>query len=359
MALARARVLLLAHGRPGQALAALDEIEPANPSLQLTGQVESMRAKCLLAAADLQSAAAVARSVTAREPAPPLDALVVAVAGEVLGGRPVEVLAELEHIARFRDPVHATGLPGSPWLAGLRGVCLFLAARGREAFDLLEREQSRAGDLDRPFAAAILGVARALLLSLAGRPASARHLVDEHRSAIGPGDGPLGQLARIVVAEASALTGDPVRAREVLAGIEGPENGFPSLRALARRTRGSAEAARGDLGAAAEAAAESAEQARASGQTSLEALALHDLVRLGRPRDAMARLTALARDGGRSWLVHRFAAHAASAAAHDPRGSKAPRTRSTQPERCCGPRRLRVMPAGPTAPWTADPTGCA
>ena len=143
VALARARVLLLAHGRPEQALAALDEIEPANPSLQLTGQVESMRATCLLAAADLESAAAVARSVTAREPAPPLDALVVAVAGQVLGGRPVEVLAELEDIARFRDPVHATGLPGSPWLAGLRGVCLFLAARGREAFDLLEREQSR------------------------------------------------------------------------------------------------------------------------------------------------------------------------------------------------------------------------
>ena len=151
-----------------------------------------------------------------------LDALVVAVAGQVLGGRPVEVLAELEHIARFRDPVHATGLPGSPWLAGLRGVCLFLAARGPEAFDLLEREQSRASDLDRPFAAAILGIARALLLSLAGRPVSARHLVDDHRSAIGPGDGPLGQLARIVIAEASALTGDPVRAREVLAGIEGP-----------------------------------------------------------------------------------------------------------------------------------------
>jgi hypothetical protein len=111
-----------------------------------------------------------------------------------------------------------------------------------------------------------------------------------------------------------------VRAREALAGIEGPENGLPSLRALARRTRGSAEAARGDLGAAAEAAVESAEQARAGGQTSLEALALHDLVRLGRPRDAIARLTALARAGGRSWLVHRFAAHAASAAAHDPPG---------------------------------------
>jgi DNA-binding CsgD family transcriptional regulator len=320
VALARARLLLLAHGRPEQALAALDEIEPANPSRQLTGQVDSMRAKCLLAAADLQSAAAVARSVTAREPAPPRDALVVAVAGQALGGRPVEVLAELEHIARFRDPVHATGLPGSPWLAGLRGVCLFLAARGQEAFDLLEREQSRASDLNRPFAAAILGIARALLLSLAGRPVSARHLVDDHRSAIGPGDGPLGQLARIVVAEASALTGDPVRAREVLAGIEGPENEFPSLRALARRTRGSAEAARGDLDAAADAAAESGEQARASGQTSLEALALHDLVRLGRPRDAMARLTALAREGGQSWLVHRFAAHAASAATHDPPG---------------------------------------
>ena len=70
VALTRARVLLLAHGRPEQALAALDEIEPANPSRQLTGQVESMRATCLLAAADLESAAAVARSVTAREPAP-------------------------------------------------------------------------------------------------------------------------------------------------------------------------------------------------------------------------------------------------------------------------------------------------
>jgi DNA-binding NarL/FixJ family response regulator len=230
-------------------------------------------------------------------------------------GRADEALATAEQGWRALDECTATVESSTARAALAHAEVVALELSGRfgqavhRAHELHRAALSRsawAGD-----AVSALAVGSATLA--AGRPAGAVRWLAEAATGLADRD-PLGLLAlsRAQLAQAHALAGDEVRARQILAVPS------PSAVTASRPETQLAHAWTAALGNRPEdalaAALEAASSAAGMRQPAVEARALHVVVRLGGTGEAAGRLQELARAVGGP-LVSTYAAHAAALAA--------------------------------------------
>jgi DNA-binding NarL/FixJ family response regulator len=152
---------------------------------------------------------------------------------------------------------------------------------------------------------------------LTGRPATAHRWYAEATTLCRDHDYPWPRrLLLSALATACAVRGDPAAARRALAEADtvGDIGYLCHEQELGRIWTAAAD---GDLTTARRLLCAAAQNAAASGHHSSEAWLWHDLVRLGDPDPARARLAELA-DQGESELVRSYAAHADAAATDDP-----------------------------------------
>lgn len=203
-------------------------------------------------------------------------------------GRPERSLAQLD---RAREVFESTvPFQWTRWWA------LWLSGRIRDAEALARRRYAMSGEeAARHFPAAwpmMLGYS----LLLRGRPGSACPLLRE-AAAAGTDRGGFRHLCLALLANAAVLSGHPDEA--ALASTHAALLHGPSLRRhqyVLSLARSSLAWETGDANAARDHALAAAESARTLGQAPFEAVALHDVARLGRPADVVNRLEELGAD---------------------------------------------------------------
>jgi DNA-binding CsgD family transcriptional regulator len=321
----RAATELLSHGHLTAAERTLDRALPL-ADVEGRASIASLRG---MVALDRGDAAAALAAADAWRDAPAgslgrLHALPIAVTAQAWAGRPVDAVALGERAAG-----EASAAAEHPYLedlvAAAQASALLLSGSGERAAALAERRHRQAldgGDEQSrarwAFVSGNIALHRGVLGAAVDRLEEAAALLAELTSGLGPG-------ARAQCAgnlgEAYALAGDLEAAEASLAVIDAqslgecwhPETGIARAWVLV---------AGGDHGAAAEALAEVGARAGQLGAWTFAARAWHDLARLGRPEQAVARLAELAgRVQGR--LPAAWSAHSAAVAAGDATGLEA------------------------------------
>jgi DNA-binding CsgD family transcriptional regulator len=207
---------------------------------------------------------------------------------------------------------------GSVLLGWARCLAMILAGRARQAQSLAEQGYAAAvGRMDPGMAAGwatYLGLAALAL----GRVTTADMRLREALASLGDHD-PY-QLARYVLAElaaAAALKADGRAAAEWMRRSDARNGDLNKMfEPRIEQNRAWVLAANGELTAAARQARCAADLARSGGQHAVEAAALYDAARLGKPRWVLPRLTELGRMMGGD-LIPLLAATAAALAAAD------------------------------------------
>jgi DNA-binding CsgD family transcriptional regulator len=155
-------------------------------------------------------------------------------------------------------------------------------------------------------------VACGLAAVLRGHPRSAAAVLREAVAVMGSDDRGWGRALFAYLTMAAAMSGEPDDAAAHEARAEDANRSIDVFAVEVARSHACASAGRGELSAAVTAARAAADVARRRGQHALEALALHEIVRLGRAAEVVDRLTELATlvDGV---LVDALATHARAA----------------------------------------------
>lgn len=298
----RAAIELLSHGQ----LAAVERsLDRAFPLADCEGRasIASLRGVAALDRGDAGAALAAA-AVWHDAPAGSLGrlhALPIAVTAAAWAGRAVDAVALGERAVR-----EASAAQDHPYLEDLASAAmtsaLLLSGAGERAAALAEQRHRRAlhvGDEHTRARWALvsgnIALQRGVLDVAVDRLQEAAALLAELTSGLGPGA--RAQCAGNL-AEAYALRGDVEAADASLAAIDAqglgecwhPETGM---------ARAWVDVARGDHGAAAQALAEVGARAGRLGAWTFAARAWHDLARLGRPEQALARLDGLHAAGER------------------------------------------------------------
>lgn len=273
----------------------------------------AVRASYLLSDGSTQEACEVACALVQRDGVterPLVLAAIMAGWSLAMVGRCERSIALLEDVDR-----RATGaVPGFPftreWLRATRYAGLFFAGRLVEAEATMAAVRREAVEADATAFVGAFGFHLGHVRRVQGRLAEAETSLREAAALLRDLD--LFQHLPACLAElahCAALRGDVAEAERLLA--EADDCGVTFRPADAQITLAGAwtAAARGERSAAQDLAQRAAAQARASGQLVNEAIALHDVVRLGQPAPVAERLGVIAArvDGD---LVALFARHA-------------------------------------------------
>jgi DNA-binding NarL/FixJ family response regulator len=289
--------------------------------------IEGRRAQLLFATGRLDEGLAAAVGVIDEPAAPPgavlragsHAAMCLANRGELARAR--SIIARLRPLGFERaaaDPLQACEVFAADVMAHALAGELDAAERALEPLDTLAATGANE-------------FAREWRLLLAGRVALLRGAVQDARRLLGDAvlagrDHPIGVLltwALGLLAEASALSGDPDAARAAVAEIEAQlSRGVGLATADVLRAVAWATAGQGEVSRAAAAALGAADAAQEIGLRCAAVLGLHDALRLGERRGVAARIAGLAARCEGS-LAETMAAHAAGVVAEDGHGLEA------------------------------------
>ena len=250
-----------------------------------------------------------------------LQALLVAVPAWFLDGHSDRAIAAAHRgveLARRLDEAAA-----APWsqmqLSAYLGNAYVVSGRLDEAQALAEEGYRRTLGQPWPVENAFWAGWRGQVIRARGRPRTALHWLREASTTAERWDVPLPFMPAVLgeLAHAAALLGDLPAAEEALVQAEQftarSAGVFQLWVSLARPW---VAAARGELSGAVTLALELAEHARDRGQLTFQILALHDVARLGRPRQVDALLRALVA-GAEGQLAPLCAAHATALVVED------------------------------------------
>lgn len=309
--------------RPEEAERVLDEAEAELSASPLRHDVQSMRLHLRALRGEVADSLRTADLLLAQPGLRPESmalTMVIKIFGLPFMGRHRDAVKAYRH-ARAIEPSWLDRAPAElpKMICGLFLAHIFSGALDR-ADEALDEGQAVLGDDSglRLFRRAFL-TWRAEVLRLRGRVADAVRTCRD-AAVIDGFASPLGSLTHAELAISSALRGDLETAREALAAAE--RHATPTLRVY-QYTHGPAAtwvaAAGGEVSRAIELASSRVAEARRLGLLSVEMTALHDLVRLGAPGRAAARLQALAADVDGE-LVRVCAAQAVAALKRNGRG---------------------------------------
>lgn len=214
----------------------------------------------------------------------------------------------------------ASGGPFEP-AVGLVAACLALEMQGRliDAQDVIDEHRRAIAANCTAAGAGWMALAECRIHLAAGRTDAARRSAADAEFSFVDADHPTGYRWAVAGALlAAALAGDVARCHQLSRQLDGAQVGAPFLDSDVARARAWAAMATGHSARAAELFDTAAAIARRSGARGLEAVALHDAYRCGRPVDA-TRLAELARRSPAPGLVVRVR-HLERAAADDPVG---------------------------------------
>lgn len=250
-----------------------------------------------------------------------LQALLVAVPAWFLDGHSDQAIAAAHRgveLARGLDEAAA-----APWsqmqLSAYLGDAYLVSGRLDEAQALAEEGYQRTLGQPWPVENAFWAGWRGQVIRARGRPRTALHWLREGTTTAERWDVPLPFMPAVLgeLAHAAALLGDLPAAEEALVQAEQftarSASVFQLWVALARPW---VAAARGELSSAVTLALELAKHAGDRGQLTFQILALHDVARLGRPRQVDALLRVLVA-GVEGHLAPLYAAHATALVADD------------------------------------------
>ena len=249
-----------------------------------------------------------------------LQALLVAVPALFLDGRRDRAIADAH---RGVELARRLGDEAPPWsemqLSAYLGSASLVSGRLDEAEALAQEGYQQALGRPWPVESAFWAGWRGQVIRVRGRPRTALRWLREATTTAERWDVPLPFMPAVLgeLAHAAALLGDLRTAEGALARAEQitarSAGVFQLWVALARPW---VAAARGEVGSAITLALELAKHARDRGQLTFQILALHDVARLGRPRQVDAMLRALVpRVDGQ--LAPLYAAHATALASKD------------------------------------------
>ncbi len=321
VAMARAANLMMGLGHPERSAEVLRRASETIADDGWRDRVAAHRACLLLFLAPCEEVVQAASAPLARsggDPRVAAECLLAAAHATALAGRLERALELADHgvLAARRCRSGPPGLEDHLLLA--RGWALLLSGRIADAAELAERRRTEAMTGRRVEIALLWTWFAALVLLVAGRPASAARQLRDCAVAMRERDrwGVL-HVALALQAQAAAIAGDPETAEAAAAEAQAGRAPFLRVEAL---WHGLGQAwvadARGETAGARRLLHQAAAECRALGQAALEGLALHHAARMGDATVA-PRLAELAAqvDGA---LLPALARHAAALAARDP-----------------------------------------
>jgi DNA-binding CsgD family transcriptional regulator len=308
-ALTRAETLLFFFARETDAEEVLLQTEERLADEDLRDDLTGLRATVHLYCSRFRLAAAAAEQVVSRPAGPRrglVRAVLVGVPAWAVSGRADDAVTYSESFMEMAKTLEEE-VP-FVFLQGGGVVALRLAGRLGECLAVAEREYASAIARRDRDAQAPMAAARGFAELTIGRVGSAARWFREGAMLLRELD-PVGHLPLCLggLVQAMALQGDTADADNLIAEAE--QRAFRVLGMEIELGKVWAAAARGDLPQARELALQAAAEAQATGQSSYEAVLLHDVVRLGDPVAVADRLLQLAATI-QGALVPVYAAHA-------------------------------------------------
>jgi len=320
--LARANNLYWDLGYSDEAFDVLSGAESSVSDVDLKDELAAGRAYLLFFTARLDEAIQAGRPILERKGASPratLEALGAVGESLIYAGRPEEGLKLLDrHLGQIEEI-----LPQVPYgpiaIATYRSLAAFFSGRLSEGVALLERQRNDALQTGPDWAPAFMEGLLGLLLRMQGRVRTASRSLRQG-IVLARETNIAGQLALFLVelAHSLALLGDTEGAKEALQ--EAKSNRLP--------TRNLFDAwfffpdiwtcaCEGRISTAIEQAIAAADSMEGMGARGLEAIALHDVARLGQPDLVSKRLTCLTEESD-GLLIPAFARHTTALVNRDP-----------------------------------------
>ncbi|PRY01426.1 helix-turn-helix transcriptional regulator [Allonocardiopsis opalescens] len=321
---ARASNLFYGLDRPAEALDLLDAVVPAATAPDARELLRMLHGTVLVLTGQTRRGLEVLDGLLAGEPGAEhaAHAHLAGAFAHACRGRPAAALAAA---GRGRELV-ASGRAASPWLDGTLRMAEYythvLAGDLPEAAAVAEGVRQGV-EAAGPGGSELLAVASCFmsgqLARLRGRAAEAVRTLGEGR-ALGAAQPGLGFLVNAELAHAAALAGDHALAGRALADARAARRRGLDLFTLWGELAGTwVLAMGGDTAAGVDHALDCAARAQAEGAVGYELIALHDVVRLGRPRLVADRLAAAAAGVGGA-PARLYAEHARAAADRDGAG---------------------------------------
>jgi ATP/maltotriose-dependent transcriptional regulator MalT len=299
LVLLRAVNLVYRLGRLEEAEAVLQEAERTIGDTELQRLITAARAQILATGSSAVAGLALAKTLIEQRDTNLLTlarAYLAAAYGLSFSGRAEDALRLLDEAYERLGDLDEFESDLGQLLLGARWWALWLAGRWRQAEELAWAEYQAALDegreADRGYWACQLGT-QALSV---GKVRTAGDRLREAIAICSTADPHYALVSALMaLAQAAALGGDLESATEAISKSEGlPGGRLAPMRAWMALARAWMAAAGGELARARGLAGEAAEISRRAGQSAVEALALHDVARLGDPISVSARLQEIA-----------------------------------------------------------------